>query len=573
MLSRPISIYFTLTFLFCFFIFISCTSVPNYVGTHSSPATPTILPLPSASELLMNRMDPLVQADLEMGTPISIHRAVVRLYAAGQSFSREKLFQLTLATYLMRLLYPFEIIDWSIPHYKYNDPYLDALLQIEKDICPLNLGADTFLGAVIPAIILVKESGIREYAGTLEKRLLIARDFNPLSILPLYLLGLLYEKLGKLSDAEDYYQMVWLKDESCYPAGIRFAYLAILSGNYEQAYNIAERLYAYYPDVIPVQLLFAQTCLAKDNLVKAEEILSIVRRKAKNNTASFFLFVKLCIKKREFLTAETLLDEFYRQNKMDKNYFLLRAEIFLEWSKNIVKAKHCLEKAQTLYPHEPDVILACAHFCVETKNTINEQSADYFIALLLEQHPRNSIAIRLLVNIDIEKKQWDRAFERAQYLYKHNPIEENLILYTRVCVGMKNWTEAMKTVGILYNDAHKQPSDEIIKLYLQALYGANEYNLLEAVINQRLSNARSALKSVLLYYQALIKSSDKEKLGFLRLSLLSDPRSSVTLFALYEWYFRNKDYRTAYYYLQQVLVIDPHNETYLRLMKNLEKFL
>jgi len=101
--------------------------------------------------------------------------------------------------------------------------------------------------------------------------------------------------------------------------------------------------------------------------------------------------------------------------------------------------------------------------------------------------------------------------------------------------------------------------------------GAKKYGTLRQVINRHLSDARSALKSILIYYQASLAPSDEEKLTLLRSSLLSDPRSSLTLFALYEWYFKHKDYRKAYYYLQQVIALDPYNKTYLQLAEKLER--
>ncbi|MGP1530405.1 MAG: tetratricopeptide repeat protein, partial [Treponema sp.] len=247
------------------------------------------------------------------------------------------------------------------------------------------------------------------------------------------------------------------------------------------------------------------------------------------------------------------------------------SRVLFEWSKNITEAKQCLEKAHTLYPQLSDVILACANFCFETKSTVNGKSANDFINALLKQNSRNMVAIRLLVKEDIAKKRWDSAFERVQYLYNNNASEEDIVLYARICAGMNNWEAAMNTVQAAYNTAQKQPSDEIITLYLQTLYGAKKYGTLRQIINRHLSEARSSLKSVLIYYQSLLGSNDEEKLSLLRSSLLFDPRNSLTLFALYEWYFRHNDYRKAYYYLQQVIALDPYNKTYLQLAEKLER--
>ena len=576
MFPCPISKYILFNFLFCIscFIFFSCTTVKNQtdtVNTRSQPLPSTILPLPSAAELTLNRTDQHVQADMEMASPISIRRAVNRVYSSSQGLTREKQFQLTLAARLMRIVYPLELIDWNVPSYQQTDPYLDALAQVEKNIYPQQLHGDTFFDAVIPAIILVKGVGVQEYGIALENRLFIARNLNTSSVLPPYLLGLLYERLGKLSDAEDYYQMAWQQDDSCYPAGMRFAYLSLFENNVEAAYGIAEKLCRRYPNAVTVQLLLAEACLEKGDLGKAEDIVYAILKTDNDFGRAFFLRIQLHIEKKEYLTANALLDEFAKQNKVDKDYLLLRSRVLFEWSKNITEAKQCLEKADALYPQAPDVILACANFCFETKNTVNGKTVNDFIDALLKQNPRNILAIRLLVKEDITEKRWESAVGRAQYLYNNNPSEEDIVLYARVCAGMRNWKEAVNTAQTAYNAASSQPSDEIITLYLQALYGAQKYGTLRQVINRHLPDARSALKSVLIYYQSLLEPNDDERLALLRSSLLSDPRSSLTLYALYEWYFSHKDYRKAYYYLQQVIALDPYNQTYLQLAEKLER--
>ena len=575
MYFRPISKYFILLLFFIFlFICFSCTTVKNTVNTaHTSEQSfaSTILPLPSAADLASNRVDSQVQTDMEIASPVSIRRAVTRMYSISQGFSTEKQFQLTLAARLMHILYPLELIDWNVPNYRQAEPYLEALSQIEKNIYPQKLGSTTFFDAIIPAIILTKGGGAQEYATALEKRLFIARSFNFSSVLPPYLLGLLYEQLGKLSDAEEYYQAAWQQDESCYPAGVHFAYLALFNNNVEIASEIAEKLYGRYPNAEMIQLLLAETYLEKGNFEKAEDIIFEVLKKNDNLGNAFFLRVRLLIEKKEYLTANTLLDEFAKQNKVDKDYLLLRSRVLLEWSKNITEAKQCLERVHTLYPQVPAVILACANFCFETKHTVNGKTANDFINALLKQNPRNILAIRLLVKDDIAEKHWESAFERVQYLYSNNPSDEDIVLYARVCAGMNNWEEAVNTAQAAYNVASKQPSDEIITLYLQALYGAKKYGILRQVITRHLSGARSVLRSVLIYYQSLLETNDEEKLGLLRSSLLSDPRSSLTLFALYDWYFTHKDYRKAYYYLQQVIALEPYNKGYLQLAEKLEK--
>ena len=558
-----------LLFLAFFVCFVSCTTLKTSNIHEGQNDRGTLLALPTAAELVAQYVDPVVQNDLEIASPASLKRAVARVYETAVGFSKEKQFQLTLAVRLMRLLYPLESINWNVPSYKHNNPYLDALTQIEQNVFPQSLGLNTFFDAIIPPIILTKGIAVTEFATILEARLFAARKLNPHSVLPFYLLGLFYEQLNNLSEAEDYYQLAWEQDDSCYPAGIRFVALSLMRDNTEKAREIAEKLYEHYPNAITIQVLLSEAYIAMGDFARAEPIISTIVKKNVDQSNVFFLRVRFHIEKKEYLAATALLDEFAKQNKVDKDYLLLRARVLREWSKNIAEAKTCLEKAEMLYPQAADVILACANFCFEAKSTINGKTVNDLIDILLRQNPRNILAIRLLVKQDIAEKQWDNAFERAQYLYSNNPSEEDIMLYTRVCAGMNNWQEAVNTTETAYT-ATITPSDEIISLYLSSLYGAKKYAAMKQVIARHRADARSTLKSVLLYYQAMLEANNEEKLSLLRLSLLSDPRSVSTLFALYEWYFKHKDYRKAGYYLQQVLALEPTNALYLKLAEKLE---
>lgn len=531
---------------------------------------PTILSLPSHTGFVLRYTDSFVQLNLEQATPASLRRAVERLYDTSHKLTAEKQFQLILAARLMKLLYPLEIVDWNVPGYKNNNQYLEALTKIENGIYPQTLGTSSFFDAIIPAIILTKGMGGKEYGTVLENRLFTARNINSQSVLPFYLLGLLYEQLNNFSDAEDSYQVAWERDDSCYPAGIRFARLSLIRNNLKKACEISEKLYERYPDSVIIQLLLTEAYIKIGSLDQAESLIYTILKKDNEQEDVFFLRILFHIERKEYLLASALLDEFAKKSKVDKAYLLLRERILREWSKNISEAKQCLEKADSLYPQAGDVMLACANFCFETKNTINGKTANDFIDLLLRQSPRNILAIRLLVKQDIGEKHWEDAFERAQYLYSVRSSEEDIILYARVCAGMNNWQEAI-TVAYTAYTAAQNPSDDIITLYLETLYGAKEYEKIKQIIARHLPEARSSLKSVLVYYQSLLETDEEKKLSLLRLSLLSDPRSSSTLFALYEWYFKHKDYRKASYYLQQVIALHPDDKIYLELASKLEK--
>lgn len=563
-----------LIFLLLLFI-IACSSLKRNAQEAAmslSETSATVLPLPSSAELARGQLDSVAQADIEYASPASIRKAVNHLYSHSQRTPSSTHFQLTLATRLMRLLYPLEPIDWNVPSYKEENIYLNALTQAADGTYPQTLGRGTFMDAVIPAFILISGVSIGEYADDLEIRLHKAQQINPQSVLPFYLFGLLYERQHRLSDAVTAYQAAWERDESCYPAGIHYARLALTRNNTEKAYEIAQKLYITYPQSISIQLLLAQTYIALGDLSKAETLVSAILSKDGAHKEALFLRVRVHLEKKEYLSASALLDNYAKKDKSDKTYLLLRMRVLQEWTRNRAEAQRCLEKAEQLYPQASDVLLACAEFCFETHNTINGKASEVFINTLLEQDPQNLAALSLLLKQDLASGRWQAAVERAGHLQTIAPSEEHLVYYIRACIGIGNWQEALRIVYAAYTGAEK-PSDEIIALYLETLFGAKEYQRLRQVISKKLADARSSLKAVLYYYQAMLEPNNEEKLSLLRLSLLSDPRSTLTLFALYQWYFAHKDYRKAAYYVQQVLALEPENKTYLALAEKLNRLL
>ena len=109
---------------------------------------------------------------------------------------------------------------------------------------------------------------------------------------------------------------------------------------------------------------------------------------------------------------------------------------------------------------------------------------------------------------------------------------------------------------------------------MEALYAGKDYQTVKQVINQKMKGADSQLKSILYYYNAKLEQGNSgEYLNFLQSSLLSNPRNKDSLFAMYEWYLKTKDYKKAKYYLGQVLALDPSNKNLVNLSENLDKLL
>ena len=537
----------------------------------------TILSLPGKDELAEKKLDSTLAAHIEKGSPASLKEAVLFIQNDSKGLTNENKLYLKVIADIMYLVYPLETNGVKPPLYAEDEPYLQALKEVKSGLYPVSTKKDGFLGLIIPTLVLTyndfSDTTLAQYSEDIESRLMEAQKLRPQSVLPYYLLGLLKEKNNKLTEAVALYQKAWQLDSSCYPAGFKYGHFAAESGNGAEALKIADTLNSSYKDNTEVKLLYAQAHIAKNDLNKASENIVSVLKKEPENISALLLRIRILIEQKEYLRANSLLDAYSTKNKTAKNYLLYRARVTKEWNKNLIRASEFLTEAYKYYPEDFNVLLACAEICFEASTKIDNKSADFFIRKVLDAYPKNTAALALLVKNDINNGKWAQAVESAEDLAAKYPSDANKELLLTSYLGAGQTSKALSLAKKLYANT-KNPSNSFINLYMEALYAGKDYQTVKQVINQKIKGADSQLKSILYYYNAkLEQGNSSEYLNFLQSSLLSNPRNKDSLFAMYEWYLKTKDYKKAKYYLGQVLALDPSNKNLVNLSENLDKLL
>lgn len=537
----------------------------------------TILSLPGKDELAEKKLDSTLAAHIEKGSPASLKEAVLFIQNDSKGLTNENKLYLKVIADIMYLVYPLETNGVKPPLYAEDEPYLQALKEVKSGLYPVSTKKDGFLGLIIPTLVLTyndfSDTTLAQYSEDIESRLMEAQKLRPQSVLPHYLLGLLKEKNNKLTEAVALYQKAWQLDSSCYPAGFKYGHFAAESGNGAEALKIADTLNSSYKDNTEVKLLYAQAHIAKNDLNKASENIVSVLKKEPENISALLLRIRILIEQKEYLRANSLLDAYSTKNKTAKNYLLYRARVTKEWNKNLIRASEFLTEAYKYYPEDFNVLLACAEICFEASTKIDNKSADFFIRKVLDAYPKNTAALALLVKNDINNGKWAQAVESAEDLAAKYPSDANKELLLTSYLGAGQTSKALSLAKKLYANT-KNPSNSFINLYMEALYAGKDYQTVKQVINQKIKGADSQLKSILYYYNAkLEQGNSSEYLNFLQSSLLSNPRNKDSLFAMYEWYLKTKDYKKAKYYLGQVLALDPSNKNLVNLSENLDKLL
>ncbi len=530
----------------------------------------TILAVPSKDKLKRNSLDQAVLSLLEIGSPDSIRQAVERINADPRGMTDQNRIALAVAGEMMKILYPLERITWSSPAIPDTGVWIGAINTARQGAYDYGAGSSDFLALVLPSLVLAVTNIPGDFYPDAEAALRKAASGNDRSVLPPYLLALLYERQGKQPAADSLYLEAWERDRSCYPAGVAYARSLIRADSGTRALAVAKELLARYPESTVMTRLAADSAFSTGDWALADPFV-LQAIKAEPDNANYLLMrARILVERKDYLKANALLDAFSTRNKEDKQYLLLRSRVVREWNRNPASAMVFLQDAQRLYSDDEDVLLASAEVCYQTGQTINKKGGRDFVSLVLAKSPNNPGALSLLVTDYIASGDWQNAVKNAERLVSVSPRDSSRILLVRASLGAGQPTRAVNLARALYQAS---PTDEVTSLYLESLVVTGDLAQAGAIIGARLSSAPSSLKSILYYYESRTLSDADARLSSLRSSLLADPRNRDALYAMYGWYFARGDYRKAQYYLKQVIALDPSNRQYAQELVKLDEML
>lgn len=565
-------------------VFVSCATKPaanietpahaverptDNAATATVPA-PTIITTPSKSDIEDRLLDARLIRNVEIGSPDSLRAAVAFIAADTKGLTNINRLYLVLTSEIMKRLYKHEQITWNVPAYSGENKYLTAFAQIDEGRVPQNLDESTFLALVIPCFYAVTDSAsnnLESKIDTFESRLTKAQNLVPQSVLPHFLRGVIYEKLGQTYKARNSFKTAFELDASCTQAGLNYARLLAKTGDVLAALQVAKSLGALQ-NTTEYKLLLAESYIGLKEYDKASEIVIALLTSNPENTDAVLLRIKILIAQQEYLKANALLDAFATRDRTNKEYLLLRSRLVFNWNKSTSSALALLSQAYEKYPNDFDVLLACAKICFETGQTIQGNTAEDFIGKVTAKDAQNVQAANLLVRNAIGNEAWSEAVVQAEKLTVLSNTVENRMLLVQAYLGADKTAKALSVAKALYDETETK-NDSITSLYLAVLNKSGRVSDVINIINAKMPTASNTLKAILYFYQSSI-SSGEVKLSYLRSSLLADPRNTDSLFAMYRYYYESGDYKKAEYYLKQVIAIEPLNKKNSRLLQDLQ---
>ena len=563
------------SFALCVSFFFSCKTVPNF--EEYVPKTTTSLPalhLEKKEEgKEEQKRDDLLPA-IEIASYNSLKKVLdIVLENPVNTTSRDKLY-LYLSLNLLEKLYPYAKIEQKPPQYSKKNKYVEGFESIKRLEYPYEMEREDFLSTIIPALLLLNEKFPAMFVDDAKDRINLAKRFNPASPLPYYLEGLLLELKSESQKAMNTFKKAIEKDASFYPAILKYAKLCNDAGNYEDAIKVLSMLPDEYNTASEVKFLNAFSYIGKKDMQKANQYISALAEENATEGEALFERVRLLIEKGEYMKANSLLNIYTVKNKTEKNYLLLKMRIAREWNKNEKTALQYLAKAYEYYPTSYDVLVECANATLDAETTINGRDAAFFIEQISNIELENVHTIKVLLKKEIKDENWAEAVKMANSLVAKNPSAKNRELLVKAYLGNGKASEALREASLLYRE-HPSSSNEVFFDYMEALYQTGNISTLNALIRQHLQESRGEQKSMLYYYSALSAGKGSSNyISLLRTALLTNPRNKTALFSMYEWYFANKDYRNAQFYLKQAIGVEGgENKKHLALYENLNQLL
>ena len=511
-------------------------------------------------------IDEKILALVEDGSPSSIQSAIQALRKSDGEYKENEKVLIFIASSIMQTVWIYEKVDWEIPSVGQETPYAGAISSVGYGVYDTSTGKVDFLATLLPSLVVARTESVKDFYSDAEADLILCKNRRPDSVLVNYLLGLLYKKSGNYAKANPFLLKAYDSASECFQCAFEYSENLRFLGKIKDSYEISRKLLEKYAKNSSLLELNAKTSFFLKDFSSAEEYVSRILQQNPSDLEALLFRIAILVEKKDYIHAASLLDVYSREDSTSRNYFLLRAKVQYDWSKNTTGAISTIETALKMYPNDKELQLFAAKLANATNSRIAGKSSEDIANAILASEPTNETALRYSVEGLIRRNEWQKAYEESSILVSNsNSDRESVFLHIRICLAIGKNDEAWNLISPLYK---ANGNDEaVVQSYIIVLQATNRTSLALNLINQLLPDASSKMKSFLFYRRSLLRTREDDILSDLRSSLIANPRNSDSLFSLYEIYDRKSDYRKAQYYLKQVVALNP-NDTAIRALND-----
>ena len=550
----------------------------TYSGEVKNDKSATAIKLPkNRRKTYFSKIDSKILSLVEFGSPSSISEAIQLMHKNESNYKEYEKVLISVATQIMKNVWPSKAITWEEFEFSEITSYTEALKSVSQGIIDTSTGNTDYLSTISPALVVLKSSIVsKEDIEKCKEIILLAISEYPThknSVLPNYLLGVVNQKLKNYIEAKNYFKIVYETEPNIFENQIAYAKALRSCNLFAEAESVLKIIGVEFQNNVEVLKENAYLSFQQNKIDLAETYVARVLQ-INPSDLDFVLFrAKILIEKKDYIHAVSLLDMYERQHVDSLEYYILRAKLQLNWSKNTAAALETVEKTLPLYPDNQEILMLAASISAATDSPVAGKYADELASMVLEKNPDNMEALLYQVEGYSYHQNWEKAYEACKKLVSldsENPV--TALRYVEVCLYVQKYNEAYNFISKLYK---KNPDDELIlQAYVLAYSKTGKRDDVLKFINSLLpETANKKIKSDLLYQRSFLQKMEENQLADLRSSLMEQPRNSKSLFRLYEIYFEKKDYRKAQYYLKQVVAINPNDMSMKKLNETLTKLI
>ena len=510
---------------------------------------------------------------VENGSSESLIQAYNSLKKASVDYAENERVLVFIIAQILKMVWPSQIQGLAIdePEVPMRNVYTGAIDSAKNGIYDTSTGNKDFLGTLLPSLVLCSPISNDGYYAEAEARLNDALAMRPKSVLANYLLGLLYSKTDRNSEAVEKLRVA-AQESKAFEILFFLANSLNALGRYEESKSVTDSLIVLYPSSIELLKLLARNSYDIADYAAAERYAVLVLQQNPADLEMVLFRAKIFVTTGEYLKATSLLDVYSRTNSTARDYLLLRSRVQKEWNKNSPLAISTIEKALSLYPNDKEVILAAAELAGESGSLVGGKTGAQLAGQALAADPENPKALSFLIQTLVSEEKWAESYNASKKVMSlANPGIDAICAHTRICLSLGYSAEAWDTASALYN---RLPNDEkAIQIYVEAMVRTGRTAQASRFINASINSASSSMKSFLFYQRSFLAGGEAAQLSDLRSAVIANPRNSDALFRMYGIYFAKQDYRKAQYYLRQVIALNPNKQRYLKLNSELDKLI
>jgi predicted Zn-dependent protease len=466
----------------------------------------------------------------------------------GTEFGREMLFLAGRFYYYLYPDIPVSLPDSAPPA---SSVYVKIFKAVEDDL--FWEGNDTSFGARIAPLFILVANPKADPGAKADLALSKAKAMGVASVLPNYLSALLAERRGNLSDSMAYFRQVISFSPSCYPAAIGLSRCQIAQGLLSDAIATLSGLIASYPNNIAVKKSLGEAYYLAGDFERAGPLITQVLVQDPDDYRFIIMRARILIEQKSYSQAEQLLDAFASYNPNDKTYIILRARLYAEYQRENDAALDTLKVGLGIYPDDKDLLVLAAQYALASGKLVDARG---YIEKALAALPNDLGLHALLAQVCLATKDYARAKKEVDYLLANRQEKSDLELAYKLAAASGDKASREKYARALYEG---DPANEGYSLeWIGILIEKGETAKAQELIAKALAGKGSAkYRSALFFYKSRLDSNDEQAMNDLRTSLLENPQNFDAILAMYDLYYKTKDYRKAQYYLKQALALDP----------------